>query len=175
MLGPLAVHALAGIVKRVFLPKEMPLRPISSLLSVTGYATALLFLPIHFMTHRVNPTADTIPILAVGPSELDYEFVKLGLQKWPIRSWVLYSGLVIAVTLHAVDGMAIIWNTWLKDKIGASWKQSTRKRRLALMVGVVTLPVIAGLFSLAKEPLMLFASTADRYKASYLSSIIYRL
>lgn len=127
------------------------------------------------MTHRVNPTADIVPILAVGPSELDYEFVKLGLQKWTTRSWFLYAGLVLAVTLHAADGMTIIWNTWFKDKIGESWKRSTRQRRLGIMLGTIALPVMAGLYALFTEPLMLFASTSERYKASYFSSIIYRL
>ncbi|KAJ7577496.1 hypothetical protein C8J56DRAFT_367666 [Mycena floridula] len=53
----------------------------------------LALLPIHFFTHRFSPQTLEAPILALGPSELDYEFVKFGLQQWPWRNWILYGAL----------------------------------------------------------------------------------
>jgi hypothetical protein len=62
------------------------------MLSITGYASMFVFLPIHFLTHRYYPA--TIVPSRLGPisAELDYEFVKLGLATWPWRSWALYVG-----------------------------------------------------------------------------------
>ena len=73
---------------------------------MTGYASALL-LPIHVIIHRLAPLSG-IP----SPSELDFEYVKTVLHGWPVRSTVLYTALVLDVTLHAADGLGIIWTTW---------------------------------------------------------------
>jgi Protein of unknown function (DUF1691) len=175
VLTPIAIHALSAIAKRLLSPKDNPPRRLSNLLSVTGYASALFFLPIHFITHRGNPTIESAPIFAVGPSELDYEFVKTGLHMWPWRSWFLYTGLIVATTLHLTDGMTIIWNTWLKDIVFGAWKRSNRNRRLGLAFTTIALPVLAGLYTLSCEPLMAFASTVNRYQASFISSFIYSI
>ncbi|TFK34867.1 hypothetical protein BDQ12DRAFT_706840 [Crucibulum laeve] len=175
VLGPLAVHSLTGITKRLLSAPKVQPRKLSSLLSLSGYAVGLLLLPIHFMTHRVDPTTDISPIFAVGPSELDYEFVKIGLHTWPWRSWLLYGSLVTSVTVHAIDGMAIIWNTWLRKPLSAGWKRSARTTIMLLALGGITFPVLTGIYSLGKEPLMTFASTAKRYQASFLQSLIYRI
>ncbi|EDR11232.1 uncharacterized protein LACBIDRAFT_315798 [Laccaria bicolor S238N-H82] len=171
LLSPLVVHSMSGIAKRLLSPKDQPPRPASSLLSISGYATLFLFLPIHYMTHRVNPTSDVPPIFAVGPSELDYEYVKMGLHTWPWRSWLLYGGLVGSATLHLADGMAVIWNTYLKRKLASS----SRKTRLAVSLGVIALPVMMGIYALSQEPMMIFASTMERYKASFMSSTVYQI
>lgn len=124
----------------------------------------------------MNPTIEDAPIFAVGPSELDYEFVKTGLHVWPWRSWLLYTGLILATTLHLADGMTIIWNTWLKDIIVfGAWKRSGRNRRLGLALTGMALPVLAGLYTLSCETLMAFTSTISRYQASFMSSFIYRI
>jgi hypothetical protein len=175
ILTPLTVHAVSGIAKRLLSPKDRPPRRLSSLLSITGYASALFFLPIHYIAHRVNPTIENPPIFAVGPSELDYEFVKTGLHVWPWSNWFLYTTLIVATSLHLADGMTIIWNTWLKDTVFGAWKQSNRNRRLGLSFTGIALPVLAGLYALSCEPLMAFASTANRYQASFMSSFIYRI
>ncbi|KAF5386852.1 hypothetical protein D9615_001980 [Tricholomella constricta] len=178
VLGPLALHVLSGTTKRLLSPQKQPPRPLSTLLSWAGYSAALFFLPIHFMTHRVHPTATTAPISGVGPSELDYEFVKLGLQKWPLASWFLYTGLVCSVALHMADGTALIWSTYFRRQgrkqaggKGGKWYN----RRTKVLAGVV-LPVLAGLYAVSKEPLLLFSSMARRYEAVFNSeSWIYRL
>jgi hypothetical protein len=189
VLTPITVHAISAIAKRLLSPKvhhqlestTTGPRPLSSLLSITGYATALFFLPIHFITHRVHPMIENAPIFAVGPSELDFEFVKTGLRVWPWRSWFLYTGLIVSISLHLVDGMTIIWNTWLKDIIDSggtssgAWKRSYRNHRLGLALTGIALPVLAGLYTLSREPLMAFASTVNRYQASFMSSFIYRI
>jgi len=138
---------------------------------MTGYATILLFLPVHFLTHRVNPTTAGPPIFAVGPAELDYEFVKFGLQKWPWRSWALYAGLVVCVVLHATDGIYIIWNTWLNNIQG--WWKGSRNRRFATAVGGLILPVLSGVFMLSREPLVTLSSTAKRFEAVFTKSFPY--
>lgn len=175
VLGPLAVHALAGITKRIIspTPRTSP-RPWSSLLTLTGYAAMFLFVPIHFMTHRVHPTTVSAPILALGPSELDYEFVKFGLRNWPWKSWLLYTGLVAGVVLHAVDGMGIIWNTRFSGALGRL-KESSRKTRIAAAVGGVVLPVLSGLYMLSSEPFFAFASMTRRFEAAFTTAWIYRI
>ena len=182
VLTPITVHVISAIAKRLLLsPKSTsttrpPVRRLSSLLSITGYASALFFLPIHYITHRVHPTIENAPIFAVGPSELDYEFVKTGLHVWPWRSWFLYTGLIVTTSLHLADGMTIIWNTWLKDiVVFGAWKPSYRNRRLGLAFAGIALPVLAGLYTLSCEPLMAFASTLNRYQTSFISSFIYRI
>ncbi|KIJ32424.1 hypothetical protein M422DRAFT_265755 [Sphaerobolus stellatus SS14] len=76
-----------------------------------------LLLPVHVLTHRWYPMTEAPPISALSPSELDYEFVKVGLSKWPVRNveigegigeedeedcgWSEYGGFVIGVV---VDG-----------------------------------------------------------------------
>ncbi|KAF8968292.1 hypothetical protein BDZ97DRAFT_1655286 [Flammula alnicola] len=176
ILGPLTIHALSSTLKRLLSPPRRPPRRLTHLLSLTGYASLLLLLPIHYLTHRAYPTLSAPPILAVGPAELDYEFVKTGLQTWPVRSWLLYAGLVLSTTLHAVDGMTILWNTYVADADGDwQWKRSARQGRIVLGLGAVAVPVLTGLYALAREPLMTFASLASRYRAVFLTSFVYRL
>ena len=175
VLTPITIHVISAIAKRLLSQKNRPPRRLSNLLSISGYASALFFLPIHYITHRVHPAIENPPIFAVGPSELDYEFVKTGLHVWPWRSWFLYTGLIVSTSLHLADGMAIIWNTWFKDIFFGAWKRSYRNRRLSLAFTGIALPVLAGLYTLSCEPLMAFASTVDRYKASFISSFIYRI
>ncbi|THG94390.1 hypothetical protein EW026_g7074 [Hermanssonia centrifuga] len=131
----------------------------------------LLFLPVHYITHRVNPASPESPIYSVGPAELDFEFVKLGLQQWPGRSWFLYAGLVACVAWHAAEGMQIIWNTWLRGSLGG-WKSSLKSRSITAIAVVV--PVLSGLFAIWREPLMTLASSATRFEAAFQKSVLFR-
>jgi len=162
----LVLHASSGIAKRSLSnpPAKAP-RSISSLLSLTGYG-ALVFLPIHFVTHRLNTS-----YASVGP-ELDHEFVKLGLQTWPWRSWILYTGLIGCVVLHAVEGMDILGNTWIRDG-WVKWTPSRRARRI--IAGIGALPVFSGLYFVFREPLMAFPSLARCYEVAFTRSFIFRL
>jgi len=159
LLAPLIVHAWSGIGKRLLSspPTKSP-RPLSSLLTIAGYG-ALIFLPIHFVTHRLYP-ADS--------SMLDFEFVKLGLHKWPLRSIFLYGGLVGCVFLHAAEGINIIGRTW----VGVGWKSCQRARRIAAAIAAA--PVFTGLCFIFRERLMAFPSLARHYEAAFTRSIIYR-
>ncbi|KAJ7116482.1 hypothetical protein C8R44DRAFT_832549 [Mycena epipterygia] len=174
LLGPLAVHSLSGLAKRVFSPAKASPRPWTSLLSLTGYANMILFLPVHFMTHRALPMNPAAPIHALGPAELDFEFVKYGLANWPWRSWFLYGGLVVGVALHAVDGNRLLFNTYFGETMGRV-KTAARKRLLAIGLGLVAVPVLSGIFVMSKEPLMIFSSTAERFQASFTQMPFYRL
>ncbi|KAJ7183230.1 hypothetical protein C8R46DRAFT_984390 [Mycena filopes] len=172
LLGPIVVHSLSGIVKRVLSPSKAPPRPWTSLLSLTGYANIIFFLP-HFMTHRAHPMNPAPPIHALGPSEIDFEFVKYGLATWPRRSWFLYSALVFGVVFHAVDGNRLLFNTYVTGSVGRI-KAAARKRLLAIGAVLVALPVLSGVFIMSREPLMIFASTAKRFHASFAQSPFYR-
>ncbi|KAJ7760730.1 hypothetical protein DFH07DRAFT_771804 [Mycena maculata] len=174
LLGPLAVHSLSGVAKRILSPAKAPPRPWTSLLALTGYANMIIFLPIHFMTHRVLPMNPAPPIHALGPSELDFEFVKYGLAKWPWRSCILYGALVAGVVLHAVDGERLLFNTYFGETMGR-FKMATRKRLLAIGFGLLAVPVLSGLFFMSKEPLLVFPSTAERVQASFVQFPLFRV
>ncbi|TFK25779.1 hypothetical protein FA15DRAFT_668115 [Coprinopsis marcescibilis] len=181
VITPITVHVLSALLKRLLAstssdPKNAPTpRPITSPLSVTGYATALLFLPIHYLSHRSDPTSEAPPIFGVGPAELDFEFVKLGLQRWPVRSWILYGGLVLFTSIHVADGIGLLWATYFKPSSDSGKQVRNRKLRRRLALGGVVLPTLTGIYFIAQEPLMTFSSTAGRYTASFMRSFVYRI
>ncbi|KAG9318081.1 hypothetical protein JVU11DRAFT_146 [Chiua virens] len=168
LLMPFVIHVASGVARRLLAstPSKQP-RRLTSTLSLTAY-TALVFLPIHVFTHRLAPTDVSPPILAVGPAELDYEFVKTGLSQFPWRSWALYTGLVASVLMHGVEGINLLRTTWLG---AARLSSQTRK----LIVGAASLPVIFGLWALSREPLMALTSTVERYTACFTTLWVYRL
>lgn len=166
LLTPFVIHVASGVARRLCAPASKQLRKLTSLLSLAAYAS-LVFLPIHVFTHRLAPTDMSSPILAVGPAELDYEFVKTGLSRFPWRSWALYTGLVVSVLVHAVEGANILRTTWL----GARLPSRTRK----LIAGAAALPVVLGLWALSREPLMALSSTVERYSACFTTLWVYRL
>ena len=177
MLAPIGIHIWAGIFKRLIHPKPLDQpRKVKSPLAITGYATAFLFFPIHFLIHRTNPSLDIEPISAVGPAELDFEYVKASLQWFPARSWVLYGGLVLFTALHAADGMGILRTAYLAKSSAEvmTERQKTKRRRWVFMAGLVA-PVLTGLHFVSQEPLMTFASTAKRYMAALETSLVYQL
>ncbi|KAI0737981.1 hypothetical protein C8Q80DRAFT_1276009 [Daedaleopsis nitida] len=168
VLAPLVIHPLSAVLKRVFAPR--PARRLASILSVTGYS-AVVVVVLHYFTHRVAPANPAPPIYAVGPSELDFEYVKYALQQWPIRSFVGYTALTAIVAWHAAEGMSVIWNTWIRPAFGAL-RASRGTRTAAALMGVV--PVATGLFFMWQEPLMVFASHAERFRAAISNSVYYQ-
>lgn len=175
LLAPLSVHMITGPLRRLLSPPGKPPRPWTHVLSLTGYSSLLFFFPIHYGVHRSYPSLDIPSIDSVGPSELSYEFVKTGLKTWPIRSWLLYGGLVIGITLHMVDGASIIYNNLVKRSGGSVMKHRTRRTRQALALLAVALPVLSGLYFLSKESFMTFPSMIARYKAAFLESYIFQV
>ncbi|EGN96308.1 hypothetical protein SERLA73DRAFT_112545 [Serpula lacrymans var. lacrymans S7.3] len=173
VLVPLGIHVASGIAKRILSPPQRKPRSLLSILSVTAYAALSVFVPIHFFTHRISPSDPAAPILAVGPAELDYEYVKFALHTWPWRSWGLYAGLVGCVSLHAAEGMGVIFNTWFRGGKKSWCIPKTNTRRL--VAACVTLPVLSGLFVFSREPLMTLSSFAGRFEAAFTQSWIYRL
>ncbi|KAI9508810.1 hypothetical protein F5148DRAFT_1013108 [Russula earlei] len=167
VFGPLLVHTTSAFLKRMFSPR--PSRPLANMLSATGYASMLFLLPVHVVTHRLGPANPAPPVSATGASDLDFEFVKVALREWPVRTTVLYAAIVLGVALHAADGFGVIWSTWVQ-KI----KRRRRWVRRAL-AGVVALPVLTGLAVIAREPSYAFAFTAARYRAALAYSFVYRL
>lgn len=172
VLAPIFVHAVASCTKRLISddPKTSP-RPVSSTLTWTAAITASFLLPVHFLTHRINPSLPDPPIFSVGPAELDYEFVKLGLSRFPVRSWLLYLSLLGVVTLHASEGMRLIWNTRVQGPLGSVMKRRTSR----IFNALIALPAVAGLVVMSQESLMMLSSTADRLVAALQHSIIFRV
>ncbi|PPQ63331.1 hypothetical protein CVT24_006704 [Panaeolus cyanescens] len=175
LLAPLGVHMIAGPLRRYLSPPGKPPRPWTHLLSLTGYSSLLFFFPIHYGTHRSYPAYETPSIDSVGPSELSYEFVKTGLKTWPIRSWLLYGGLILGVTLHMADGIGIIWNNLVKHDQSYRSKSQSRRTKQALALLGVALPVLSGIYFLSQESFMTFPSMIARYKAAFLESYVYQL
>ncbi|KAF7327421.1 hypothetical protein MKEN_00319900 [Mycena kentingensis (nom. inval.)] len=172
LLAPLTAHTLSGLIKRVVSPPKAPPRPWTSLLSLTGYANMLLFLPVHFMAHRVAPADSTAPIHELSPSELDFEYVKFALTKWPVRSWFLYGGLVLCAVLHTVEGQRLLYNTYAPAaRIGAAAGKRLRAAGLAL----IALPVLSGVWALGREPPLVFPSMVSRFESSFRQVFWYRV
>ncbi|KAF9239159.1 hypothetical protein BU15DRAFT_47094 [Melanogaster broomeanus] len=168
LLAPLAIHVTSSVAKRLLSPSSSRPRKLTSTLSLTAYSALFIFVPIHFITHRLAPADAAPPIFAVGPSELDYEFVKTGLAQFPWRSWALYTGLVASVLLHTVEGIQVI----MTAQFGAARISSVKRR---LVAGAAALPVLLGVWTLSREPLMALSSVVGRYSASFTSSWVYRL
>jgi succinate dehydrogenase/fumarate reductase cytochrome b subunit len=173
VLAPLVIHPLASVAKRLFSPgigsqgSWLRPRPITSVLSSTGYLT-LFFLPVHYLTHRIYPTIPDAPIHSFGPAELDYEFVKAGLQHWPRRSWVLYIGLVACVALHSVEGISIITAT----QFGRAVVTKNKRRLVSLIAGI---PALTGLYFISKETVWALTPSVKSYVDAFSRSIIYRI
>ena len=140
----------------------------TSVLASTGYLALFLFLPVHYLTHRVYPTISNAPIHSFGPAELDYEFVKTGLQAWPLRSWLLYVGLVGCVALHSVEGISIITAT----QFGKAIVPKGKRKLASLLVGI---PALTGLFLISREGVWTLASSLEGYVASFSKSVVYRI
>ncbi|KAF5373099.1 hypothetical protein D9758_001494 [Tetrapyrgos nigripes] len=211
VLAPLAVHTLAGISRRAFLvfPKllkisgsetkqnESSRRTWSpSLLSLSAYPLIFL-LPIHFATHRALPMTPEPPINALGPAELDFNFVAHGLKQWPIRSWLIYGALTVFGAIHAVEGSKVLLRKWKagsrREKpdvfptqskelpapattTGSSMDAGKQQTRIptSLVASLIVLPVLSGLYFVSTEPTWVFSDTAKRFDAVYLMSWIYR-
>ncbi|KAI0818673.1 hypothetical protein BC629DRAFT_668471 [Irpex lacteus] len=131
---PIITHGLSATAKRLM--GERSSRPLRSFFSIAGYASLFFLLPQHYLLHRVLPSNPNPPVLAVSPSELDFEYVKFGLQTWPLTNWALYAGLTIAVVWHAAEGSRIIWNTWLAGKAGI-WKKNATRHTATVLAAVV--------------------------------------
>ena len=174
VLAPLVIHPLAGVAKRLFSlgigsrePRSRS-RPMTSALASTGYLTLFLFLPIHYLTNRVYPTISAAPIHSFGPAELDYEFVKTGLQAWPFRSWFLYIGLVGCVALHSVEGASIITAT----KFGKAIVPKSKRKLAALLASI---PALTGLFFISREAVWALTSSLEGFVAAFSESMVYRI
>jgi len=164
--APFGIHVAASLVKRIILrPRPFKL----SVLTATAYPL-LLLAPLHALTHRIYPSLPIPPISSLGPSELDYEFVKVGLETWPWRSWILYSGLVGCVTLHSVEGMRVVWRSWGTGEPGLlkGWGRW-------IIAGSAFVIVLAGMGNIAAEPLYIPNFLLSRIKSSYAQSWVYRI
>jgi hypothetical protein len=178
LAAPIVLHATAGIAKRLLARTKVqpgpPPRPATSLLTTTAYAALVVFIPIHVLTHRTYPADAAAPIFSVGPAELDFEYVKFGLQTWPVRSWVLYAGLVGCVLLHAAEGVRVLIRVRFPSASSSQRWIGTRRRAITAVVALGG-AILSGVFLMSREPLMAFASLSLRYRAAFSQSFFYRI
>ncbi|KIK24455.1 hypothetical protein PISMIDRAFT_98503 [Pisolithus microcarpus 441] len=193
LLFPFAIHVTSSVAKRPSTPKSrVRIRKLTSLLSISAYAALFLFVPIHVATHRLLPaeadylarSASDVNLDPLGSSELDFEFVKTAIKTWPLRSWVLYTGLVGCVLVHAAEGASILYTRYIKGRVGLPSRPSPRgsdrglirsNRRTAVVAGVAALPVLTGLWVLSRESLFALSSVVRRYQATLMGAWVYRL
>ncbi|KAI6004914.1 hypothetical protein EDD15DRAFT_2359828 [Pisolithus albus] len=168
------------------------IRKLTSLLSMSAYAALFVFVPVHVATHRLLPaeadylarSASDVNLDPLGSSELDFEFVKTAIKTWPLRSWVLYTGLVGCVLVHAAEGASILYTRYIKGRVALpSWPSARgsdrglirSNRRTAVIASVAALPVLTGLWVLSREPVFALSSVVRRYQATLMGAWVYRL
>ncbi|KAG8929486.1 hypothetical protein FRC01_004259 [Tulasnella sp. 417] len=166
VLGPLGIHVTASAVKRLLIGFPSP--P-----SLITWATIpiLMTLPIHFATHRLYPSIPDPPINALSPSELDYEYVKFGLQTWPWRNTLLYLVLVAGTATHAVEGLRVMIRVWQPN---AALPKEWGWKRWSTVAAVVGFTV-AGILTLKGETLIMTSRAASRISSAWEQSLVYRL
>jgi hypothetical protein len=125
----------------------------------------VLLLPIHYPLHRLFPQSKAAD--AFGPGQLDMEFVKTGLQEWPIRSWLLYGGLTVAALLHTTDGLFVI-TRYQRMRAG-------RRNTWRAMGALASIPVLAGVYVIYKEPLLAYSGLVKKFRAAFEQSLTYRI
>ncbi|KAF8188329.1 hypothetical protein BJ912DRAFT_1059458 [Pholiota molesta] len=172
--------------RRELASQTMLLAPLPAL-SIRPRPAALA--PTHIFTHRLAPALPEPPILAVGPAELDFALVQTGLRLWPWRSALMYAALVGAGAVHAAEGVALLRKIyWAPAKrqpnekaplLGDRTPPESRwlkpwTKRVVLALALVALPVLAGVYTLAREPTFIFKDLAERYRAAFLQSAVYR-
>ncbi|KAI6150211.1 hypothetical protein EDD17DRAFT_1491945 [Pisolithus thermaeus] len=193
LLLPFAIHVTSSIAKRPFTPKSRArFRKLTSLLSISAYAALFLFVPIHVATHRLLPAeADALVwsssganLDALGSSELDFEFVKTAIKTWPWRNWILYTGLVGSVLVHAVEGASIIYMRYIRGRVALPSQPSPRgsdrgltrgNRRTIVIAGVAALLVLTGLWVVSREPTFAPSSVVRRCQVTMMGTWVYRM
>lgn len=181
VFAPILIHLGAGSLKRAMIgPPKKP-----STLASTGWIMGTFLVPVHMMLHRIHPSNPTPPISSLSPSQLDFEFVKVGLAVWPFLSWTLYTTLVVATMFHAVEGAAYMVQYW-RRKIGPrdqEQEQSPRDRRkrkaraawfqnAVISAGISS--VLGGLAIIATEPLNISRSFMSRIESSFMLDSMFR-
>lgn len=195
LLVPLSLHVFSAQIKRLLIflsPKKSTaksstatpsIRPLTHPLTMSAILLVFL-LPTHYLTHRVYPTLPQEPIFSVGPAELDFSFVQTGLKSWPVRSMLMYTVLVCAGAVHTTEGVNLLRRTYLSARkapdterpaMPASRGLSPRVKRTALALGLCAFPILAGVYALAREPSFMFTDLAERYRAVFELSWVYRI
>lgn len=187
--APLTLHIAASTLKLIFigLPKRL------AVLSSTAWPLAVFFLPVHVLVHRVHPAFPGSPVEGLGPSQLDFEYVKYGFERWPMLSWTLFGGLISCVILHSLEGSRILWRVWSIQKRSKSSAASNNVvqpitssklhfavdggRRLILPTAVVAAmaigtfgSILGGLAILASEPVFVSNALSVRMHGAYTRS-----
>jgi hypothetical protein len=160
VLTPLAVHVVTGLflrIRRIYLARNLygegllasharqtrinrakglswpRIRALPTLgysaTAATGWVT-LFFVSIHAWTTRYLPLQHYGGGGGGGDGELSVTIVSHALQKHPILSYTLYTGLIAAGTFHVISG----WGRWLK----LTFTQRGRRIKNYLVIGTVT-------------------------------------
>ena len=172
LLAPLGVHVAAGVVRRglTWIKKakqsgQFHVTKPNLLVSTAFISMALV--PIHFLVNREYPSIIEAPIFALSPSQINFEYVKFGLSRWPIRTWLLYGIMVPAVTLHASEGMIVL----ARKRLGVNLRRGSLNATIALTGAALAL---SGLLIMSREPINTYFGESLRYLAAYTKSPFYR-
>ena len=157
MYAPAAIHLASGMAKHLLEGLHHP----PNLLSMTAFPI-LIFLPLHYATHRLYPSISEPPILSLGPRELDYEYVKHGLDKWPIHNVIIYVGLTCAVVAHGVEGTALMLRVW----VTSSGKRRWDWKKFGIWMAISG-SVVVGLCTIWNEPALAPRQLSKRIDAAW--------
>lgn len=156
-----------------------------SILGATGFLTTII-LPIHVLSHRLAPSSSLAPVNSLSPSQLDFEYVKVGLKVWPILNWTLYSTLVIGMAFHAVEGAAYMYRVWsarlfppsATTEEGVDRRRKLKKERVRLVKSVTLSAgissVMAGLAVIATESLFVSRAMMGRMETAWMGVGLFR-
>lgn len=102
----------------------------------------------------------------------------------------MYGGLVGAGAVHAVEGMKVIYNSWIaprqkkqpngeeneKNSVHSSRaiNRPPQVRIIFALLGIAA-PVLVGLYIISSEPTYTFASLVGRYRAAFEQSFVFHI
>lgn len=97
--GAMGVHLCASALRRCLRPSR------TSWHALAGQALVPV-VALHVCLNRLVPMASRAPIAHLSPSELDMAHVGAGLQTFPILTWLFYTWLCVAGSVHMVGGLS---------------------------------------------------------------------
>ena len=109
-------------------------------------------------------SVDSSPLHTYNPSRPCASTWRNELAGWKVFPYFNLSRIAV----HVVQGMNILRTTWFG---GASLSSHMRK----VVAGGAVLPVILGLWTLSREPLMALSSTVECYSACFMVLGVYRI
>ena len=178
VFAPLGVHLFSSTAKRMIITSQTKRPPPLTPHVITGWLLPIFLFP-HITSHRLFPSASTRPISSLSPSELNFEFVGWGVNRWPWLSTLSYGGLVLTACWHAGVGMMKVVS-WLRgpkppseavEPATVPRRRISGKRKIGLrgLLGALLAVIAIGLGRVASESKHVSRGMERRYEAVYAS------